>query len=455
MSNKKNKLIFSFLFIITVFFFLNTSYALEDRCKIEKALAKDDSALNLWKWEDSLFVGLIARPMFKSVSGLTPDEVMGCEEWIYENKITDEERENITDLGACSGTPDEVCATAIEGGLIGYSDNSSEYAYGSPEYFNTYRVSKTSGSLLGVAHVLDDYLYNEPPPVNMAYFWNDSIKYIPVVNSALAADLYENNPHPLISAILVVWKGVRNIALGLMSAILLYTGILIVLRKKVNSQLVVTVQYAIPKIIIGLLLIIFSYPIGALITNLGWTLFFSAGPIIKPLFSTTGYEGIITAMLAGGVGALMLAMIILGFAPGIGWAALLALLIVIIAALIMYLIVRIKALVIYLKMAFSIISAPIEFAIGTIPGSEDRIIGWFKRMAKYAVTLFLMGGVIQLTLILSVIILAEYNNQAGWGLGYALAIIAPIFIVLFGFGMAVNMDKKVGEFFGEKPTRRK
>jgi len=437
MPKIKNKLFLSLSTFIILFSFLNFSYAIPDKCKPEKNLSKDESSLNIWKWQDSIFVGLFARPLFKSVAGIKTDEVAQCQAE-FKNLIADGEVATEDD---CTGTDPNICYNAAYGGVISYND---------PEYFQARRESETAGSLLGMAQLADDYLYSEPPPVNMAYFWNDSIKHVPVLNKALAADTY---PHAMINAVLNIWKGIRNVALALMSVILLYIGILIILRKKVNPQLVVTVQYAIPKIVIGLLLIIFSYPIGAIITSLAWTLYHSAGYIVGSIF-TNKYPWLEVGSIIGL--ALLSVIAFLLVTPGIGWASLFGIIIMAVVLLIMYLIIKIKAVIIYLKMVFSTVTAPLEFALGTIPGSESKIMEWFKRMAKYALTLFLMGGVVRLSMILSLMLIHDYAEQlkASAG-GFFISMIMPVFVIAFAFGLAINMDKKVASFFGEKPTYKK
>ena len=47
--------------------------------------------------------------------------------------------------------------------------------------------------------------------------------------------------------------------------------------------------------------------------------------------------------------------------------------IVAIILLILKLVLYLKALMIYLKMTLSIITAPVEFALGTIPGNDDKM----------------------------------------------------------------------------------
>jgi len=64
-----------------------------------------------------------------------------------------------------------------------------------------------------------------------------------------------------LSALLELWKAFRNIAYALLAAILIIVGFMVMFRKKIDPKTVVTVQNAIPRIVVALLLVTFSYAI--------------------------------------------------------------------------------------------------------------------------------------------------------------------------------------------------
>lgn len=64
-----------------------------------------------------------------------------------------------------------------------------------------------------------------------------------------------------LSALLPLWKAFRNIAYALLAVILIIVGFMVMFRKKIDPKTVVTVQNAIPRIVIALLLVTFSYAI--------------------------------------------------------------------------------------------------------------------------------------------------------------------------------------------------
>lgn len=58
-----------------------------------------------------------------------------------------------------------------------------------------------------------------------------------------------------------IWKIFRNIAYGIIAIIMVIIGFMVMLRKKIDPKTVVTVQNAIPRVVIALLLVTFSYAI--------------------------------------------------------------------------------------------------------------------------------------------------------------------------------------------------
>jgi hypothetical protein len=231
-----------------------------------------------------------------------------------------------------------------------------------------YNQTTTSGSLLGLANTLEGAVTTEPLPTNLAYFWNDSIKNVPFADTALAADTEYGNA-PLISAVLGIWKTVRNVAFGLLSIVMLVIGSMIITRKKLSPQLVVTAQYALPRIALAVILIVFSYPVGAVMASSMRYLTDLLAGVIQGAASTGGVS----------LGSL-LAAIFVGVLAVVGVAApiLIATAVFLLVIVVLYIAVWIKAILLYMKLIVSIIFAPVSFALGAIPGNEAMTGNWFK-----------------------------------------------------------------------------
>lgn len=71
------------------------------------------------------------------------------------------------------------------------------------------------------------------------------------------------------SGVNVLWSKVRNISYTLYIVIMLIIGFMIMFRNKINGQIMVTVGNSLPKIIISLILVTFSFAIMGIIINVG------------------------------------------------------------------------------------------------------------------------------------------------------------------------------------------
>lgn len=403
-------------------------------------------------WDDAFTA--IANSFFGKIFGANPNDAVACEDGVLGSLSKANGVGLNRGSGVGFGNTTKCTADTDQVNKCGEITNVIKTAYmydGKPT-----ELLAIDNSLFGFSNRVQNVVLRDPVAVNLAYFWRDQVARVPFVGKTYAATLGSNS-NAIINASLSVWKAVRNVSLGFIAVILMYTGIMIIMRKKVNPQLVVTVQYAIPKIIIGLILILFSYPIGAAITGLSWGLFRSANDIIAGAMATglTGADFAGTVLLALVIGSLKM-----GFFASIGMALVI---LVALASAIMLVIVNIKALIIYIKMVFSTITAPFEFALGTVPGSEGRIGDWFKRMAKYGLTIFAMGAIVPATLWIALQVLLYYSfncNIGGTcpvevaGMGTLMMVVAPLIIIILGFSLAFGMEGKMDTmFFGGKPKR--
>lgn len=71
-----------------------------------------------------------------------------------------------------------------------------------------------------------------------------------------------------LSPILGTWKAFRDVAYYLLTIVFLIVGFLILIRHKVSGNVAVTVQNALPRLVITLILITFSYAIAGLVVDL-------------------------------------------------------------------------------------------------------------------------------------------------------------------------------------------
>lgn len=84
-----------------------------------------------------------------------------------------------------------------------------------------------------------------------------------------------------LAPLLPIWKVFRNIAYLLLAVIMIVIGFMVMMRKKIDPKTVVTVQNALPRIVITLLLITFSYAIVGIMIDLMYVVILAAVALFK------------------------------------------------------------------------------------------------------------------------------------------------------------------------------
>jgi len=215
-----------------------------------------------------------------------------------------------------------------------------------------------------------------------------------------------------LAPLLPIWKAFRNIAYLLLAVVMIVIGFMVMLRKKIDPKTVVTVQNALPQIVITLLLITFSYAIvGVLIdimyivlvmgmsllvnssagslgqdtvskylSNGAWTLlggmfwggmssFDDVVRIINPLgLAGTSADTAASLLLKAG-GSLVLSPLLAGM-------GILILLLLGIFLLIGYIRILMMLVMAYINILISIIFGPLQLLAGAFPGSNS-FASWF------------------------------------------------------------------------------
>jgi len=228
--------------------------------------------------------------------------------------------------------------------------------------------------------------------------------------------------------LLPLWKGFRNIIYSLSAIIFVILGILVMFRVKTGPQTVITIQTAIPKIITTLILVTFSYAIAGLLIDLMQLLqslflsllFQSQGKdlnenLLSPAisnykFSRLSVPGLDTidsliwravplkslAFIGALVGALIGGMIAPGLGHLIGGGIGIALILLIITITIAIWLIKfffglIKC---YVSVIFSIVLAPLQIGLGSIPGMKIGFSSWlvslFANLSVFPLSLLFM-----------------------------------------------------------------
>lgn len=280
------------------------------------------------------------------------------------------------DLGASEELTELYGALNSNGDCAQYQVNPwVAAATGQPD---PYASRRYPGSLSGVALRLADIsLSKEAVPVSLAYYMKDVASQIPFVKNTAYAQEIDTSRFVGYDLILDLWKLMRNLAFGMISVFMVITGMMIIMRKQVDPRTAVTVQNAIPRIIIALVLITFSYALGSVMVGL-------MGPLLSVSLEPIRIALSDTALQSAVYGPNTTLLTLIWQNTGENAVSVFTLLLFIIAfvvLIVMIISVLVKMLISYIKLLSLVIIAPLQFAWGAIPGNEDSITNWFKSAA--------------------------------------------------------------------------
>ena len=213
-------------------------------------------ASNMDNWLSNVIVGLVNRTAITALIGCPYDEITGSG---ADTKIKNCVKNSAITKGG---------QAAVPASLLGM----------------TYTLG------LEVPRNVDAY------PVNLAVYMND-LKRDSII---VPKEAYAATPEEVFfgATILGLWKQLRNLSYVFFVLMLVIFGFMVMFRYKIDPQTVITVQAALPRIVINLLLITFSFPIGALALKL-------AGSFTGMATSFAG--SIILSMSAGDIAANVIA----------------------------------------------------------------------------------------------------------------------------------------------------
>jgi hypothetical protein len=353
---------------------------------------------------------------------------------------------------------------SIQGDALGKEGYSASIANDN----QSYTVLQISGAVPGVTVTAEEYKNN---PKYVQYLNQRSAIAIagnsimalysnPPASTAMAIrDMGESLgilPHTVyaqgigfagLAPILPIWKAFRNIAYLILAIVMVVIGFMVMLRKKIDPKTVVTVQNALPRIIVALVLITFSYAIvGILIDSMYLLIYLALG-----IFKSTGYldvssrlaahpndaslyingnlfevagaafpsqwglmdvasalvgssTGVVSAVV--GIGAIVGGILTAVGAGIIGVPILLAtvgpavLVVLILSLAILFTLVRLMIMFLnaYIQIVLALIIAPIQLLLEAVPGANG-FSGWIKNLIAnlsvfpIAAVLFMLSSV--------------------------------------------------------------
>jgi hypothetical protein len=169
-----------------------------------------------------------------------------------------------------------------------------------------YAQTLLQNSAIGKVNQTIVAMYLNPPANTVAYILDtgQSLGFIPKKTYAQGVGFAGLSP------LLPIWKIFRNIAYVLLAFVMVIVGFMVMLRKKIDPKTVVTVQNALPKVIVTLILITFSYAIVGIMIDIMYLIIFLAVSLFKTtgllpdpaaLSKLAGYDSIEKLMSTGGL----------------------------------------------------------------------------------------------------------------------------------------------------------
>lgn len=128
-------------------------------------------------------------------------------------------------------------------------------------------TANLSGGALGISANLIAALF-ENRPVSTAQYLASLDKDFGMVKDAKAQVAGSGNS--VLEPLITLWRASRNISYVIMIIVLMIIGLMVMFRNKINPQTVISAQAALPGIVIGLILITFSYFLAAFVTDMSF-----------------------------------------------------------------------------------------------------------------------------------------------------------------------------------------
>lgn len=286
-----------------------------------------------------------------------------------------------------------------------------------------------------------------------------------------------------------LWKSVRNFTYAIMSLFVVALAFGIMFRVKLNPQVSISIQSAIPRIIKALILITFSYAIVGLMIDLMYVIFFflaygleafgglpasAHASVIVGNFNTADAWSMVTQILSTGaqglgnlvsanagvsigatgvVGALLVAVFSL-LGSSVALAAVVPVFLGLIIAVITYLVrIIIMLAKAYVILLIYLVFGPIFILFDILPGAGGSTSTWFKTILTQILIFFVVGVLFMLnTILIGAIVEFTANKGLIWSAPYigANAAFLQALISLAIVSLVAEADKFVASFVQTK-----
>lgn len=163
-----------------------------------------------------------------------------------------------------SGKEIQECIAKANGDVLGFANCMTTADAGGGASL----AERSMGSPILMLAAAVDSSFSTPPASGIEYIASK----IDRVNPATTTYAQEGIGYTSLQPVQGLWSAARNATYALSIIALVVLAFMIMFRRKVSPQMSVTIQTAIPKLVIGLVLITFSYAIAGLIIDLSYLL---------------------------------------------------------------------------------------------------------------------------------------------------------------------------------------
>ena len=176
------------------------------------------------------------------------------------------------------------------------------------------------------------------------------------------------------SGIIRIWRNFRNAAYALMVVVLVIIGFLIMIRFKLDPRTSVTAVNAIPRVVVALLLITFSFAISGLMIDIARLAAQLVGRLI-PINAGDFVSQIVIYLIL----TLATAFLLPGVGPLVALGLLLILVVFLIAVLVVLFFIIWKVLTRFATFIIFTVFSPAILLLAALPGQEGAALGFLKR----------------------------------------------------------------------------
>lgn len=257
--------------------------------------------------------------------------------------------------------------------------------------------------MIGTISTLIAGVYSSPPASGIAYM-ADIGRRLEIIQPIHAQE--QRTGFERMQVVMPVWVAFRNITYVFFVLILIFMGFAIMFRVKIDPQTVITIQSALPKIVLGLILITFSYAIVGLLIDFMWVIsnmiivIFKTLPNVPEWFRgllgtpVTSDVGMFGRMFVFGIPVILILLVLAlilsvtgaiittvsgGFAFPVGIGSFIIFAIVAVLFLIALLRVLWILLKAYTMVVLNLVFGPFQILVGVLPGS-GAIGSWFRNL---------------------------------------------------------------------------